>query len=156
MEPPRWSEGASAFAHEREALAFIRTRLPDHEPYRAWSNVEFIADDGSVNEVDLLVVTPRGFFVVEIKSFPGKLFGDGQKWRNVRPNGREVFYDHPALLTATKAKRLRSLLARQPAFKHEKMPWITELVFLSSPELDCRLHDVGRTQYRSVRCGGWW
>lgn len=73
MEPPLWNEGASPWLHEREALAFVRTRLPDYEPYRAWSNVEFIADDGTVNEVDLLVVTPRGFFLVEIKSFPGKL-----------------------------------------------------------------------------------
>ena len=145
MEPPLWSEGASAFAHEREALAFVRTRLPNHEPYRAWSNVEFIADDGSVNEVDLLVVTTRGFFLVEIKSFPGKLFGDGQKWRNVRPDGRERFLDHPLILTNTKAKRLRSLLSRQKPFKGENASWITPLVFLSSAELDCRLYDVGRT-----------
>lgn len=44
VEPPRWSEGASEWAHEREALAFVRSRLPDHEPWRAWSNVEFLAD----------------------------------------------------------------------------------------------------------------
>ncbi|MFV0309060.1 MAG: BREX system serine/threonine kinase PglW [Desertimonas sp.] len=144
MEAPLWAEGASAWAHEREALAFVRTRLPNHEPYRAWSNVEFIADDGSVNEVDLLVVTGRGFFLVEIKSFPGKLFGDGQHWRNVRPDGRERHYDHPLILTNTKAKRLRSLLARQKAFKNEQPPFVTPLVFLSSPELDCRLHDIGR------------
>lgn len=144
MDAPLWSEGASAFAHEREALAFVRTRLPNHEPYRAWSNVEFIADDGSVNEVDLLVVTSRGFFLVEIKSFPGKLFGDGQQWRNIRPDGRERFYDHPLILTNTKAKRLKSLLARQKAFAKDQPPFVTPLVFLSSPELDCRLHDIGR------------
>jgi serine/threonine protein kinase len=144
MDAPLWSEGASAFAHEREALAFVRTRLPNHEPYRAWSNVEFIADDGSVNEVDLLIVTSRGFFLVEIKSFPGKLFGDGQHWRNVRPDGRERHYDHPLMLTNTKAKRLKSLLARQKAFNKDQPPFITPLVFLSSPELECRLHDVGR------------
>ena len=41
----------SPWPHEREALAFVRTRLSNHEPYRAWTNVEFIAEDGSVNEV---------------------------------------------------------------------------------------------------------
>src|SRR5207247_1548006 len=45
----------------------------------------------------------------------------------------------------TKAKRIRSLLARQPAFKGERPPWVTALVFLSSPELDCRLRDIART-----------
>lgn len=144
MEPPLWSEGASPWPHEREALAFVRTRLPDFEPYRAWSNVEFIAEDGSVNEVDLLAVTPRGFVLVEIKSFPGVLTGDGQRWRNVRADGKERFYDHPLILANTKAKRLRSLLSRQKPFAKEQPPFVTALVFLSSAELDCRLHSVGR------------
>jgi hypothetical protein len=26
---------------------------PDHEPYRAWANFEFIAPDGNINEVGL-------------------------------------------------------------------------------------------------------
>jgi hypothetical protein len=80
-----WTEGASAWPHEREALAFVRARFPSYEPYRAWTNVEFIAEDGSVNEVDLLAVTPRGLFLVEIKSWPGVLSGDGQRWRLKRP-----------------------------------------------------------------------
>ena len=145
MDSPLWSEGASPWPHEREALAFVKSRLPNHEPYRAWTNVEFIAEDGSVNEIDLLVVTPHVFALVEIKSFPGKLFGDGQKWRNVRPDGRERLLDHPLILVNTKAKRLRSLLARQRPFRDQQIPWITGMVFLSSAELDCRLHDVGRT-----------
>ena len=50
---PRWQAVTdSAFPWERDALAFVRDRLPDHEPYRAWANFEFIADDGSINEVD--------------------------------------------------------------------------------------------------------
>ncbi len=143
MEPPLWTEGASPWLHEREAFAFVRARLPNHEPYRAWTNVEFIADDGSVNEVDLLVVTTRGLFLVEIKSFPGVLYDSGQRWRLRFPSGHEKTYDHPLILTNTKAKRLRSLLARQPAFKSDNVPFVTALVFLSSAELTVRLHDVG-------------
>ena len=51
--------------------------------------------------------------------------------------------DNPLLLTNRKAKRLKSLLARQPAFRAQQLPFITPLVFLSHPELDCRL-DRGR------------
>src|ERR1700720_538767 len=44
MRPPRWSAiSESGFEWEREALDFLREHLPDHEPYRAWSNLEFIA-----------------------------------------------------------------------------------------------------------------
>ena len=56
------------------------SEFPTHEPYRAWSNFEFIADDGSINEVDLLLFTPQGFFLIEIKSRPGRLFGDAGTW----------------------------------------------------------------------------
>lgn len=40
----------------------------------------FLADDGSINEVDLLMLTPAGFFLVEIKSQLGVLRGDAGAW----------------------------------------------------------------------------
>ena len=44
----RWREIApSEFPWEREALAFVRERLPEQEPYRAWANLEFMAEDGT-------------------------------------------------------------------------------------------------------------
>ena len=58
MEPDRWIEiTPSEYAWELEALEYLKARLPDGEPFRAWSNFEFIAGDGSINEVDLLVVS---------------------------------------------------------------------------------------------------
>ena len=45
MESPLWTEGASPWPHERDALAFVRARLPNYEPCRAWTNVEFIAEE---------------------------------------------------------------------------------------------------------------
>lgn len=146
MEQPLWTEAApSAFPWEREALDFIRTRLPDHEPYRAWSNIEFIGSNGSANEVDLFVVTPRGAFLVEIKSHPGKLFGDQASWKLDR-DGRISTKENPFLLANSKAKRLQSLLDQQPAFRRDKvqMPYVQALVFLSNKDLICRLHPVGR------------
>jgi hypothetical protein len=69
----------SKYPWERDALEFVRAKFPVHEPYRAWANFEFIADDGTVNEVDLLLFTSQGFFLVEIKSNPGVLAGDAHK-----------------------------------------------------------------------------
>ena len=68
----RWKQFAeSRYAHEREALEFLRDVLPDRDPVYLYSNFEFIADDGSVNEVDALVVTQAGVFLVELKSRGG-------------------------------------------------------------------------------------
>ena len=53
--------------------------------------------------------------------------------------------DNPLLITNRKAKRLKSLLMRQRAFRGEQVPFIAPLVFLSHPELDCRLAPDART-----------
>ncbi|WP_017326156.1 BREX system serine/threonine kinase PglW [Synechococcus sp. PCC 7336] len=139
--PSNWITVAeSNFDHEREALEFVRSQFPSHEPYRAWSNFEFIASDGSINEVDLLVFTPQGFFLIEIKSWPGKLSGDAGTWILERLDGRRRTYDNPIKLTNLKAKRLKSLLGRQRAFKGRKgLPFIEPLVFLSSDRLTLSL-----------------
>jgi hypothetical protein len=61
MKPPRWTAVTEpAFPWEGDALDFLRSHLPDHEPWRAWANFEFIDDEGRVNEVDVLVLTPAG------------------------------------------------------------------------------------------------
>jgi hypothetical protein len=81
MSSERWKQiTPSQFPWEREALDYVREHLPDCDPYRVWANFEFIADDGTINEVDILVLTPRGFFLVEIKSRPGILSGDRATW----------------------------------------------------------------------------
>jgi serine/threonine protein kinase len=140
-----WTEiTPSQFAWEQEALEFIRKQLPDHEPYRAWSNFEFIADDGSINEVDLLVLTPKGFFLVEIKSRPGRLTGNAGTWVWVT-DGREYVHDNPLILTNRKSKKLVSLLRRQKAMKGERVPFLAALVFCSAEGLKCDLDDHART-----------
>jgi hypothetical protein len=64
MESPRWKIiTPSKFEWERRGLDFIRQGLPDHDPYRAWSNFEFQAGDGAIYEVDLLVLTKQGFWL---------------------------------------------------------------------------------------------
>ena len=67
----RWHVIAeSNFAWEREALEWLRTHLPDRNPWHVWTNFEFIDDEGKVSEVDALVLSPAGLFLVEIKSRP--------------------------------------------------------------------------------------
>jgi serine/threonine protein kinase len=125
----------SGYPWEREALEFVRTKFPIHEPYRAWSNFEFVADDGSINEVDLLVLTPEGFFLIEIKSRPGRLYGDAGTWL-WETDGKLFTTDNPLVGANTKCKKLRALLQRQRACKSKgQVPFIEPLIFCSAPEL---------------------
>lgn len=111
MDSDRWVEGsASEFPHEREALAYLRNGMPNHDPYRAWSNVEFIDSNGRLNEVDAIVATPKGVFLIEIKSWPGKLFGDSLTWRTERG-----MKDNPYRLANAKAK-----CSPRPKLRHRR------------------------------------
>ena len=105
MNPPRWTEiTPSEYAWEREALDYVNARLPDNEPFRAWSNFEFIAEDGSIKEVDLLVVSVHKVYLVEIKSWSGAISGDQSTWRR-EVDGKSFLVDSPLLLANRKAKK---------------------------------------------------
>jgi serine/threonine protein kinase len=134
----------SQYVHEREALAFLCDALPDHTPWHAWGNFEFVVD-GNVSEVDALVVGPHGVYLVEVKGWPGRIEGDAGTWRWLPPDGRPArSYDNPLLLADRKAKRLKGLLARQRALRGKRVPFIRPLVFLSDPELQVALDDSAR------------
>ena len=144
MSPERWKEIApSQFAWEREALDFLKAELPDCEPYRAWSNFEFVASDGTINEVDVLVFTPQGFFLVEIKGRPGTLSGDSHTWRWKNDRGERVI-DNPLFLANRKAKKLKALLESKPALRDIRLPFLDALVFCSDPDLQCHLQGDAR------------
>jgi serine/threonine protein kinase len=143
----RWNRiTPSGYAWEREALDYLRQHLPDQEPYRAWANFEFITHGGAIYEVDAAVLTPRGFFVVEIKSRPGEITGDAGTW-HWRNRGKVRVDDNPLLLTNRKAKTLKSLLQGTKSGRRLKQNWpfVEALVFLSAPGLKVDLDDVART-----------
>jgi serine/threonine protein kinase len=145
---PHWKEiTPSQFPWEREALDFIKSLFPKTPAHRAWSNFEFIASDGSINEVDLFAVTPRGVFLVEIKSWPERIEGDQGTWYRIIDKQRERAEDNPLLLTNQKAKRLKSLLeSAHTRGKKGQLPFVQALVFLSHP-------DVRPVLDRSARLG---
>ena len=151
----RWHEvNLSRFVWEREGLDVVRRGLPDVSPIRAWANVEFVSHDGSINEVDLIVLTSAGLFLVELKAWSGRISGDGQQWRWTPPNAtNHKFVPNPILATNSKAKKLRSLLNGQPALRG-KCPRVEELVFLSSNDLDCQLLPIGRQRVFGRPAGG--
>ena len=154
MKSARWIEiTPSEYAWEREALDYLKARLPDGEPFRAWSNFEFIAEDGSINEVDLLVVSLHKVYLVEIKSWSGTISGDASTWRR-EVDGKEFLVDSPLLLANRKAKKLAGLLKAQKALARQRRPYVEAVVFLSRSGVRCRLDGRARTGvYLSAQSG---
>jgi serine/threonine protein kinase len=146
MEPPRWNIiTPSQYEWERRGLDFIRTGLPDHDPYRAWANFEFQTSDGAIYEVDLLVLTKLGFWLVETKAWAGRIWGDSATWTCAH-EGRTRSEDNPVLLANRKAKALASLLKAQSAVSKVRLPWLDALVFLSADNLQFDLTGPARNR----------
>ena len=74
----RWTTVSdSPHDDEREALAFLRRRLCDLDPYRVWADFAFTTPSGALHEVDALATTDNGVRLIEITSYPGQICGDG-------------------------------------------------------------------------------
>ncbi|MFI7660907.1 BREX system serine/threonine kinase PglW [Micromonospora parva] len=143
-DSPRWEQiNSSAFAHEQDGLRELASYLPDAEPYHVWANVEFVGTDGSINEVDALVLTSSGLYVVELKHWQGVIAGDGQQWRRKTPSGGRRALDSPLILANRKAKRLRSVL-QQYAPHGARIPYVNAAVFLHARNMRSELDDIGR------------
>jgi serine/threonine protein kinase len=129
-------------------LAFLRRRLPDRDPYHVWSNFEFVAPNGALYEVDALAITDNGVYLIEIKSHPGTIGGDGSTWQWTTPQGNVHLFDNPRLLANRKAKALKEVLGRTKEFakRRNELPYVTEAVFLSDPGLTVTLSPPGRYQ----------
>ena len=152
---PRWHRVTpSTFPWEDEAIDFLRSGINDADPNRAWSNFEFVSG-GVISEVDVLLLTRKGAYLIEIKSTPGRLTGDQQQWVFHKPGGGRSVMENPLLGANRKAKRIKSLLeyrwqkaagANGPA----RPPFIQPVVFLSDPDLhveltqDAKAHVYGR------------
>ena len=127
---------------EREAIDFVVDALPDTDPHRVWALQElYDPSSGRLFEIDLLVLSRTGLYLVEIKSNPGVLTGDMRDWTFREPGGRPKNRDCPYPTTNKKAKKLRSLLDRHWKGRPGRAPWVQALVFLSAEGLQVRLRD---------------
>jgi hypothetical protein len=146
-DSPRWEQrNPSPFPHERDGLRELASYLPDDDPFRVWANVEFVGSDGSINELDALVLIRRGLYVLELKHWQGEIMGDGVQWVRRMPNGRLTPEDNPYILANRKAKRLASLIqfyARQQG-RRAQAPYVGAAVFLHARDLTVRLDEIGR------------
>ncbi|MGW5923455.1 NERD domain-containing protein [Nocardia fluminea] len=86
----------SEHIHERRGLAAVLERLPSASPWRAWSNFEFPATGAKPYEIDLLLTTPSGLHMIELKAWSGSVDIETDRWIQTAANGRRI--DHGNVL----------------------------------------------------------
>ncbi|MEV6953329.1 BREX system serine/threonine kinase PglW [Streptomyces sp. NPDC051183] len=139
MREGRWTTVTeSEYEHEHRGLEAIREKLPDSDPWRAWSNFTFTANTGHVREIDLLVIAPGGVCMIELKNWHGSVTSENGTWVQTAPNGRRVLHGNPLHLVNKKAKELAGLLGQ-----NGKRVWVAEAVCFTDDGLRIRLpaHD---------------
>lgn len=105
-DSPLWKVmGDPASPAEAAALDAFRELLPDDGITTAWANLTFINDQGRTAEVDVLLLTAQGMYLVELKGWHGTIRGNAQRW-NQGPRNVE----NPRLAADRKAKWLKGLL----------------------------------------------
>lgn len=126
------SLGEPASPAEAAALQAFRRLLPHDDVTRAWANLTFLDTNGRAAEVDVLLLSPVGFFVLELKGWSGTITGDQQNWRLQRADHLPpVFEPNPYFLADRKAKRLASLLKDvAPAGAGQVVPFVQAAVVL--------------------------
>ncbi|POM26620.1 Serine/threonine-protein kinase StkP [Actinomadura rubteroloni] len=140
MREGRWTTVTeSEFDHERRGLEAIRALLPDADPWYAWSNFSFTSRQGRVREVDLLVITPTGLVMVELKNWHGRLGFDGGTWVQFRPSGSRQNHGNPFHLVDQKSKELAGLIRS----KGEKA-WVSPAVCFTEKSLRIELPENDR------------
>ncbi|WP_262103914.1 BREX system serine/threonine kinase PglW [Arthrobacter sp. Marseille-P9274] len=142
-----WIEmGPAATPAEQLALDRFRELLPDDGVTYAWPNVTFLSQDGRTNEVDVLLLTKQGLFVVELKGWHGTISGNQQNWQHIAPNGVRRYERNPYILTEAKAKRLAGLLKmKAPSSAQKTVPFVKALVVFHGQDSQIKLDELGQT-----------
>lgn len=142
VDSPLWRVmGDAAQAQEAEALEKVRQMLPDDGIARAWANVTFTDNEGRLNEVDVLLLTRAGLFIIELKGWNGRISGDQREWVQA---GKQ--HPNPRILANLKAKRLSSVLkdlARQAGASAHTVPFIEEAIVLHGRNSQVQLDRFG-------------
>lgn len=141
-DSPLWRVmGDAAQAQEAEALAKVRDLLPDDGIARAWANVTFTDNAGRLNEVDILLLTRSGLYVVELKGWHGEITGNQHDWMH---GGRR--HQNPRILANAKAKRLASVLkdlAYQAGVPTHTVPFVNEAIVMHGRDSKVTLDQFG-------------
>jgi serine/threonine protein kinase len=114
--------GKPAHDGERQALHLLVEGLP--ADYTVYGNAWLVERTGVIFEIDAVVVAPHAVFVVEIKSYRGRIEGTDHDWYIPHPIAS------PLKLNRLTAQILKSQL-RRTSYQAGQL-WVEGLVFLSA------------------------
>jgi serine/threonine protein kinase len=114
--------GEPAHDPERQAIRYLVEGLP--ATYTVYGNPWLVERTGVIYEVDAIVVAPHALFVVEVKSYRGRIEGTDHDWYIPEP------IPSPLKLNRLTAQVLKTQLKRENYLAGQV--WVEGFVFLSA------------------------
>lgn len=99
-------------------------------PKAIFHDLYLIKNTGHYTQIDLVVATPVGIIVFEVKEYNGWIFGNGnhQKWTQVMAYGRQKYYFYNPVLQ--NKKHIEDLKKQLPQFN--TVPFFSVIVFFGN------------------------
>ena len=113
-----WNERAKGYWGEYKVFTLLYRELDF--PNKMLLNLQIPSDNGRTTEIDLLLISPTGIYVFEIKHYSGKVYGgyDKPTWTEYYKSRDSVTFDNPLLQNEYHLKQLRHLLPDETFFSY--------------------------------------
>lgn len=112
--------------YERKANEVLSQALPNS--WKGYSSLEMVGRQSGDFEADIILITHDRIIVVELKNYAGKIFSDGKKWIQEKPNGVQENRINALSQASRAAKILKSKL--QAKLRGKYVPYVDKCVVL--------------------------
>ncbi|AMN67965.1 NERD domain-containing protein [Psychrobacter sp. P11G5] len=121
----------------------------DKEIYHRLNNVTLPLSNGGSTQIDHVIVSVYGIFVIETKNYKGWIYGseNQRQWTQAFPNGRKYKFQNPLRQNYLHIKTLANLLELDTSYFHSMIAFIGECELKTRDELPEHVLTNGMASY---------
>lgn len=121
----------------------------DKEVYHRLNNITLPLANGGSTQIDHVIVSVHGIFVIETKNYKGWIFGNEKQkqWTQAFPNGRKYKFQNPLRQNYLHIKTLSDLLELDMSYFHSMIAFIGECELKTRDELPEHVLTSGMASY---------
>jgi len=121
----------------------------DKDVYHRLNNITLPLASGGSTQIDHIIVSMYGIFVIETKNYKGWIFGNEKQkqWTQAFPNGRKYKFQNPLRQNYLHIKTLADLLELDMSYFHSMIAFIGECELKTRDELPEHVLTSGMASY---------
>ena len=121
----------------------------EKDAYHRLNNITLPLANGGSTQIDHIIVSMYGIFVIETKNYKGWIFGSEKQsqWTQAFPNGRKYKFQNPLRQNYLHIKTLADLLGLEPSYFHSMIAFIGECELKTRDELPEHVLTSGMASY---------